>query len=70
MKVKKPKKKKNKKKKKKRGTVDRRRRSLEFSVSLFDPNKTIEIYIQDQTLYDSIFTPYKRTKVSRKSRVS
>lgn len=53
MKVKKPKKKKNKKKKKKRGTVDRRRRSLEFS---------------DQTLYDSIFTPYKRTKVSRKSR--
>ena len=45
MKVKKPKKKKNKKKKKKRGTVDRRRRSLEFSVSDIDSNKTIEIYI-------------------------
>lgn len=56
LKAKKPKKKKNKKKKKKKRGVNARARRSTFEDS-------------DQSLYDSIFTPYsKRTKVSRKSR--
>ena len=73
LKAKKPKKKKNKKKKKKKRGVNARARRSENSVSSKWnwQNSNYRNHLKDQSLYDSIFTPYsKRTKVSRKSRVS